>query len=292
MPVFIPGAGVVRNSHQRRWWLTAVLLWAAGGAVAWAQSPAFPPDHHPWGRFPLGSWKLVRVTSETLDAQGHVTNVTTTETKTTLVASDLNSYTLRVDVTVEVAGRRFASAPQTVKHGYYGESPGQTVSVKELGNSQLTLDGRMVACELRQAVVETEGVKRVSMIHYSDTVPPYQLRRETTAEGASEDKRASTLVEIVALDLPQRVVDEVKQATYVKTTNKQAQGTKVTLEVQCDDVPGGVVSHWSSETDAASKVVRRSTLELVDYEITEAKKGEISYGRRRGFHRRAARRMN
>jgi hypothetical protein len=269
------------------------MLWAlVACAPLFGQPPAFPTDHHPWGRFPIGSWKLVRVVSEALDAQGRVANVTTTETRTTLVASDKTSYTLRVDVTVEVAGRRFASAPQVMKHGYYGESPGQPVTVKSLGDSQLALDGRLVACELRQAVVENEGVKRVSTIHYSSSIPPYQLRRETTAEGGADDKRATTLVEIVALDLPQRVVDEIKQATYVKTTHKHAQGSKVTLEVQCDDVPGGVVSHWSTETDLQGRAVRRSTLELAAYEITEAQAGEISYGRRHRYSRRAARRMN
>ena len=269
-----------------------MLCASAASSPLLAQTPAFPPDHHPWGRFPIGSWKLVRVVSEAMDAQGRVATVTTTETKTTLVASDAASYTLRTDVTVEVAGRRFASAPQTSKHGYYGETPGQPVSVKQLGDSQLSLDGRMVACELRQAVVETEGTKRVSTIHYSSSLPPYQLRRETTAEGADDEKRATTVVEIVALNLPQRVVDEIKQATYVKTTHKHAQGSKLTLEVQCDDVPGGVVSHWSTETDAAGKMLRRSTLEMVDYVITEPKVGEISYGRRQRYHRRAARRMN
>jgi hypothetical protein len=257
-----------------------------------AQQPAFPPDHHPWGRFPLGSWKLVRVVGETLDAQGRVANITTTETRTTLVASDANSYTLRIDTTIETAGRKFSSVPQLVKHGYYGETPGQPVSVKALGESQLALDGRLVACEVRQAVVETGGVKRVSKIHYSDKVPPYQLRRETTAEDAAEEKKATTLVEIVSLDLPQRVVGEIKQASYVKTTHTQPQGKKVTLEVQCDDVPGGVVSHWANETNADGKSLRRSTLELVDYEIPEPKKGEISYGRGRRYQRRAARRMN
>ena len=291
-PVLNPGAGIVRNVSHGWCWLLVALLSASAGSSLFAQSPAFPPDHHPWGRFPIGSWKLVRVVTEAIDAQGRVATVTTTETRTTLVASDPASYTLRADVTVEVAGRRFASAPQTLKHGYYGENPGQPVTVKQLGDSQLSLDGRMVACELRQAVVETEGTRRVSTIHYSNSLSPYQLRRETTAEGAADDKRATTVVEIVALNLPQRVVDEIKQATYVKTTHQHAQGTKVTLEVQCDDVPGGVVSHWSSETDAAGKVLRRSTLEMVDYVITEAKAGEISYGRRQRYHRRAARRMN
>jgi hypothetical protein len=98
------------------------------------------------------------------------------------------------------------------------------------------------------------------------------LRRETSAEGAAEgkpqgDERNSSLVEVVALDLPQRVRGELKQASYIKTTHKLPQSLRVTLEVHCDDVPGGVAAHWSSETDAAGRVLRRSTLELIDYGV-------------------------
>jgi hypothetical protein len=232
------------------------------------------------------------VTSEVLDAKGQVANITKTETKTTLVHTDKTGYTLRFEVTVEVAGRRFASVPQTVKHGFNGETPGQPVTVKKLGDSQLAIDGRLVPCELRQSVVEADGVKRVSTIHYSSHIAPYQLRRETAPEDVPEEKRATTLVEIVALGLPQRVLDELATANYVKTTHKHPQGTKVTLEVQCDDVPGGVVSHWASETDLDGKTTRRSTLELIDYEILEPKTTDMSYGKRQWRrHRRAARRM-
>ena len=66
-------------------------------------------------------------------------------------------------------------------------------------------------------------------------------------------------------DLPQRVRGELKQASYVKTTQKLPLTSKVTLEVHCDEVPGGVVAHWASETDSAGRVLRRSTLELLDY---------------------------
>lgn len=271
--------------------LSGLLLGSA--SVAWAQQPHYPADHHPWARFPVNSWKLVRVTSETLDAKGQVAGITKTETRTTLVASTATSYTLRVDVTVEVAGRRFATPPQTFVHGYYGESPGQPLQVRSLGDSQLAIDNRMVACELRQATVESDGIKRVSTIHYSDRLAPYELRRETKIEGLPDDKPTTTLVEIVALDLPQRVIDELTSATYVKTTHRYPQGTKVTLEVNCEDVPGGVVSHSASETDASGKTVRRSSLELIDYEIADVKPGDSTMTRRQWrHHRKATRRMD
>ncbi|MEO8498058.1 MAG: hypothetical protein ABI614_23580, partial [Planctomycetota bacterium] len=58
---------------------------------------------------------------------------------------------------------------------------------------------------------------------------------------------------------------EVKSAAHVKTIETLGNGTtKVTLEVHCDSVPGGVVSHTSRQVGADKKVTR-STLELVDY---------------------------
>ena len=253
------------------------------------QEAAIPPEHHPWGRFPVGSWKTVRVISETLDDQGRVANLSITESRTTLTAIDAAGYTLRIDTTVEVAGKRFASQPQSVKYGYYGETAGQAVSIRKTGDAELTIDGRTIPCEVRQSVIEAAGVKRISTIHYAGQVPPYQLRRESTTEGGPEEQRATMLVEVIALNLPERVIDEVRTAAYVKTTRRQAQGMKVTMEVHCEDVPGSVVGHAARENDAAGRTIRRSTLELIDYAIGGYPPNTEPAVRRR-FHRRASRR--
>src|SRR5687768_11518295 len=83
-----------------------------GQTIALAQPAAFPPEHHPWGSFPVGSWKLVRTTSETLETSGRVTNITITDTRTSLSAADASSYTLRSEISVDVAGRRIATTPK------------------------------------------------------------------------------------------------------------------------------------------------------------------------------------
>jgi len=230
------------------------------------QEPALLQQQHPWARFPAGSWKSVRVVSETLDERGIVANVIRTETRTTLVAADAQGYSLRIESTVEVAGKRFASQPQIVKHGYYGETAGQSVTVTKLADEELVIDGRSLPSEVRQATFEADGVTRVSKI-YSSRTSPYQLRRETTTEGLPQEQGVTTTVETVAIGLPQKVLNEVQPAAYMKTTRKGPQGTKVTLEVHCDNVPGGVVSHSSSDTDPSGNTIRRSTLELIDYAI-------------------------
>jgi hypothetical protein len=252
--------------------------------------PPLPQEQHPWGRFPVGSWKSVRVVTETLDDKGQVANVTRTETRTTLVAADERGYSLRIESSVEVAGKRFASQPQLVKHGYYGETAGQSLTVKKLGDAEVEIDGRKIASDVRQAVFETDGIKRTSTIHYSSTVSPYQLRRETVTEGVPEDQRSTTLVETVALDMPHKVIAEVRSTALLKTTRKSPQGLKITLEFHHDDVPGGVVSHAATEADASGRVVRRSTLELIDYAIGGHSPTADPVTRRRMFHRQRPRR--
>ena len=86
-------------------------------------------DFHPWTHFEVGSWKQVRVVTESLDVQGNVESVNNNDTKTTLTQRESTSYTLKVEVTVEVAGRRFQSEPKAVKQGLHGESLGQPVEI-------------------------------------------------------------------------------------------------------------------------------------------------------------------
>ena len=69
--------------------------------------------------------------------------------------------------------------------------------------------------------------------------------------------------------MPEKVLTEIKSVAHVKTVESIGEngsgGSKVTLEVHCDSVPGGVVSHTSKQI-AADNRITRSTLELVDYE--------------------------
>lgn len=245
-------------------------------------TPAAPLSaaRHPWGQFPVGSWKQVRVISETLDSKGNVTNITLTDTKTTLVAVDTKGVSLRVEVIVEVAGKRFASQPQLTKYGYYGEAAGEPIAAKKVGDEEISINGVKIPCETRQTTLDAPPLKRTTVMQYSDAVFPHVLRRETTSTGP-DGKQTHTLVETLALEMPQKVLGELKEAAVVRTIRKGQQGTSVTIEVQCEDVPGGVVEHSAQETDETGRVLRRSTLELTDYSIGIGRTDESPQIRRR-----------
>jgi hypothetical protein len=262
-------------------WLIGLLV----AGVASAQEAPLPPDHHPWARFPVGSWKSVRVITETLDDDGNVANVSLTDTKTSLVSTDATGVTLRTEVTVEIAGKRFASQPQLTRYGLYGETAGEMVSAKKTGEQELAINGVRFKCETRQVTFTTDQIKRVSTLQYSAERFPYVLRRETTASDAADAKVSTTLVETIATDLPLKVLGEIEPGASVRTVRSGPKGSAVTLEVQCYNVPGGVVSHTAKEMNEAGRITRRSLLELVDYSIGIGQADENPLIRRRKFHR-------
>jgi hypothetical protein len=245
---------------------------------------------HAWGRCQPGSWKQVRVQTETLDDKGQVTGTSVTETLTTLEAVTDQDFTLRIEVTVDVGGKRFAAQPQIARQGFNGESEGQKVAVRKVGDGGVTVNGRVIPCETREVVVNGGDTKRVSFVHLSDKIAPYVLKRDTTVtDAAGKATNYQTQVEVVALDMPYKVLQDVKSTSFVKTVHRQPVGNAVTIEVHCDDVPGGVVAHTSREDNDKGQTTRRSTLELVDYGQGNGENDPNALGRRRLFQRNRGR---
>jgi uncharacterized FlaG/YvyC family protein len=246
--------------------------------------------HHAWARFGVGSWKLVRVNTETLKGDADVESVSITETKTTLDEANEHGYTLKVEVTVEVAGKRFKSEPKYVTYGYNGELKGQTVSLKDVGTGEVVINGNKYETVAQRIEISGATAKSVSTVQYSQAAVPYFLRRTTeVTDSETMARNYRSVVEVVALHMPEKVLTKIKPASHVRTIETYAKGTrKITLEAHCEDVPGGVVSHTSKQLDAEGRVVQRSTLELVDYEI-KAVSSKSTVPRRRFFKNRRRR---
>lgn len=277
--------------------LCAVSLMIGRQNALVAQAPDVPPapsigDRHAWAQFGIGSWKLVRVYTETLGEGGEVESVSITETKTTLDKADEKGFTLKVEVTVEVAGKRFIAVPMYVSYGYHGELQGQAVEVKQLGSGYAEICGHKYVTGSRRIVINSDTTQSISMVEYSDTVAPYYLKRTTESiDNETKTRNYHSVVEVLAVDMPEKVLTEVKSAAHVKTIDTFGDGSngdgssKVTLEVHCDSVPGGVVSHTSRQIDANNKITR-STLELIDYEaISKDPDGKEPPTGRRGLLR-------
>jgi len=265
------------------WWALLVgLAFLCGPTAAQEATKEIPRAHHPWGRFEPGAWKLVRVHTETLDEEGRIQSASSSETRTTLLEIEADGVTLCAEVLVEVAGKRFDATPQTVKQGFHGELASPELRTKSEGPAQVTVEGRKIPCQIEQLELVGPTSKTVTRLYYSPSVTPYVLRRETVAtDMESKNTLHSTLVELVALGMPCRVLGEIKTGVCVKTVHQHAKGTITTLALTCDDVPGGVVFHSAKETDQNSRLVRRSTLELVNYGLEPEEERTGLFGRKR-----------
>jgi len=225
---------------------------------------------HAWARFGKGAWREVRIITESFDDQGHLTNSNTTDNKTTIEEITPERVTLRVDITVEIAGRRVPSPPQIIKQGYAGENVGQTVAVKPLGTDKLLIEGREIPCESQQIEVLGGLTKEITQVSYAPQAMPVVLKRKSMLIDTANSKTTQeTLTEVLSLDMSHRVLDEteLRTAFWERMVQKNDRGTTTTWSIHVPEIPGEVVYHSSKKQDSTGHLVRRSTLELVGYGI-------------------------
>lgn len=257
----------------------AIPLW---GHAQEAGTAGISARFHPWGAFDPGTWKTVRVVTETLNEQGQVVSTCTTDTTTVLKDIDNQGVTLEIQTCMEVAGKRFEAEPQTLKQGFHGELIGPNLKIKEPTEGQVEVDGSKIACMSQQLEAVVPSGKTVTTIYYSPTVPPYILKREsTTTDAEGEHVLGETSVDVITFTLPLKLQGALKNGIQMKTVHKNAKGTVTTLADVLPEVPGGVVSSSSKEVDKSGRLIRRSTLALVDYDDDPEKDRGGMFGRKR-----------
>ena len=158
--------------------------------TALAQKTGIPAEHHSWGRFKPGAWKLVRVLTEALDENGLVTSTSSTKTKTTLISVDKDGVTLEVKVEVETSGTQFESQPEIRRLGFHGEiCEGEGVKITDSGagfdlGSQLADHSKNGLHGIRERVTVQGGV-------LATETAPGRGTRLTVQLPAGSEKKAS-----------------------------------------------------------------------------------------------------
>jgi len=225
--------------------------------------------HHPWGTYQPGAWKMVRTVTETFEPTGRMSSVTDTKTSLQQVAED--GVTLQVQVSFEVGGKRFEAPPETVTQGFDNELAGPGAVFQELGRGEVTVQGRNYDCQLQQWERADVTGKTTVKVFYCDAIEPYVLRRETVKSDPQGKVRSETVYEVVALDVPFNVLGEILNTAHVKTVHKDAEGTTTTVARISMDVPGGVICHTLKEVNNEGNLIRRASLELIDYGLKPVK---------------------
>jgi hypothetical protein len=262
-------------------------------AVVAAQDTGLPPELHPWARFKPGAWKQFRTVTETYDERGTLTNTSTTYTTTTLKPPEnRRTVALLVEAMVEMAGRQLDAQPTIVKQGLHGEAIGEPMTVKSLPPEEIVIEGQRIPCKVE--LVDTTGStgKTSTKTWYSAEVAPYVLKRVTTTTDSEGKKVNETTLSVLALRDACERVSNGGIAARVAVVSTHPRGKTVTHALTSIDVPGGVICHTSDEFDLSGRLLRRSSLSLVDYGFTPKKEhsGLFNRVRSRGHkaHRYAA----
>ena len=246
--------------------LMLVLAPFAMAQTAMAQTRDIPKEHNGWGRFTPGAWRTVRIITESFDDQGKPTGTTTTIERVALQRSRRGYATLRIESVLEVGGKKFDSPVRTISVGYHGEEIGNRTLMQEMDPEETNVDGEQIPCRVRQYEIESPGQHKLVKIHYSNKTSPYVLRRETvTTLGEDEEPAYRNQVEVTALDRPYPVLDEIKKTSHQKTVKTNGKSAATKWSIHAPDVPGELVSYRSEEKNNQDQLIRRSTMELIDY---------------------------
>ncbi|GAB6165356.1 hypothetical protein JCM19992_13560 [Thermostilla marina] len=262
----------------------AVAFIVAAAAISDVTGAEFSRQFHAWARFEPGAWKIVRTVTETFQQPRKVISVT--ETKTTLDKVEDDTVTLRVEVVVRVAGKRFSAEPQLIVQGFHGERADQSATITELPPANIVIQGREIPCQVLQLTLTGTTHKTVSKIFLNKEIEPFILRRETLKTDLTGNTVLNrTTVEVTALDVPCRIAGEILNTAHATVTEVFPKGKSVTRTVMSMEVPGGVVCQTTREEDREGNLIRRSSLELVDYGLhPESRRGWLF--RRHLFPRR------
>ena len=255
-------------------------------AAGAAEPSGIPAVVHPWGRFQPGTWKLVHIVTEMLDEEGQVVSTNTTDTKTTLLSVCDDGVVLEVEACMEVAGKRFRVEPQTIKEGFHGETADSQTQLKDSTDGKINIENEKIPCTIRRLSLTGPQGKIDLTLYYSTTAAPYVLKRTCVVTDADGKNIVSeTNKDVLAIEMPVRVLDRLHGGSYVRTVHKNKKTTVTTLAVVVDDVPGGIVSHSSKEVDKKGHILRRSTLQLIDYNSDPDKDRSGMFGRKRSNRR-------
>jgi len=227
---------------------------------------AFGRRFHQWGRFRPGSWVVVRQGCETLDRDGRVVNNAVTETRSTLATADDNAVTLHVQASLEIGGKKIDGTPQTLREGLGGGAPDVAGPI-DLGEESVVVQGRSYRCNVQQTETLVEGRKRIVKTWFAPHVAPYVLRKLTTTRNAATDEVVNeTQMEVVALSVERRILARLRPVAEVRIVERHDRGQTRARAFYCPDIPGGIVSQTAEEFDAEGKLLRRTNVELVDFE--------------------------
>jgi hypothetical protein len=184
-----------------------------------------------------------------------------------------------VEVTVEVAGKRFEAQPKRIRQAfskYPNEATRSSTSRIKIGEQEFDVD-------VHQWETTDDNARVTHTVYLSPGCPPHVLKRHSKRSTIDPPKtQGETWVSVTRLGVVAAVLGETRPVWHVKTVHERDDERSTVQEVHCPDVPGLVVSHKAESRGKSGGVTQSSRLELVDYRVPGSSSSSAA---RRGWFR-------
>lgn len=247
-------------SHLKRgcWGLfTALLLFAPTATALELQS-----EHHPWGRFPQGSWARLRRTTYVPTAEGgeKVDQVVTRTVRLEKVGD--SGYTLSVEETVD--GK--AAEPVATDYGWDGLPVADERHVR-LSVGEIKVEGKSYTCQTHETTIDKPGDKTAVKWWYCPDQPPFLLKRVLRSSG---NQPRFLLEEAKRFGVPRDVLGKEHACTAFRIEENTNARNTLTNAYTSVDVPGGLVFSETQVRDRERGQVQRMEESIEAFEIAAA----------------------
>lgn len=238
-----------------------------------------PRQHHPWARFQPGAWRQTQTMTATLDETGNIVGQNFSTQKETLDAVADGKFVLKVQATVDVGGKQIVGDEKIRALHLETDGAGSLSETIRLDDLSLSVAGRQLDCE-RWDIVYQQGDRGLrDAIHYCASQFPYVVKRQTFSANSKLTKNTAAdveveedevenpdqIVEVVALETPYTLNDQVLNCTCIRTLRQRAKGGSVRIKWICREIPGGEVQVQTTEFDAQGRSLRFSETTLLDF---------------------------
>lgn len=225
-------------------------------------------EQHAWARYDPGAWRRLQVLSEAFDAEGTFVGRSLTEHTERLIDVDEESYTLSVESTVELAGRRTTSEPKEQRYSLLTDRPfpESAPTLAEGEPVSISLGGVLITCRVWRLGVagEADDDANFELLYVADDGVPRLLRRERSLALAGQS----------ATRHDERVTQAGAPAEYggalVKTWHSTGEMTQPSgarserFAVHASEPPGGLLQESVVEHDAEGNRSRWATTRLIE----------------------------
>ncbi len=218
------------------------------------------------GALAEGTWRTLRTVTETFDENGKFLARSETLHTDTLMEVTADDYALETATMVTVGGKHLRGGAQVSRRSLMSDASSDPPLVTTLSSADIGLSDRTIPCQRWELSIGEGAQRRLETVYYSPDVAPYVLRRElVAADGSSTSDLTNVDARVIGVDVPILLEGGMIAGHQLRIRSTMGANTVESLELRCQEAPGGLVRAASTERDPSGRRVRWVVTELEEF---------------------------